>query len=112
MKTRYNVIRLSRFICLKKHSTLPWELHFSGGSGLGLLLDEDCFSMSWLSLAGFAQANSWSAAAHLLAQFQADRDDLMVGSCAIAIGAVAPLKWPSVSLETSHCLAPSLDDLM
>lgn len=82
------------------------------GSGLGLLLGEDCFSVSWLLLAGFSQANSWSAAAHLLAWFQADRDDLMIEISASAIGVVAPLKSPTVSLETGHSLAPSHNDVM
>lgn len=90
MKTRDSIIQLSRFICLKKSSTLPCELHVPGGSGLDSLLDEDCFSVSWLLLAVFSQANSWSAAAHLLAWFQVDRDDLMIESSATAIGVVAP----------------------
>lgn len=89
MKTRHSIIQVSRCICLKKPSTLPHELHFAGGSGLGSLLDEDRISVSRLLLAGFSQANSWSAAAHLLAWFQADRDDLMTESSAATIGVVA-----------------------
>lgn len=57
------------------------SLSLGGGPGLRPLLEEDCFSTSWLMLAGFPPANSWSAADHLLACFQADRKGLIGKLC-------------------------------
>lgn len=116
MKTRYNTIWLSGLICLKEPSTLPRKLHFpgagrGGGSGLGPLLDEDCSSTSQLLLAGFPHANSWSAAVHLLAWLQADRDDLVIEKAMAQPWGYSSPKSPRVALETGHRLPPSLADV-